>query len=177
MANCYAFFHEYSIDVQDPAMTDEQSSSEFDLKRIVVKDLSFEAPMGHSVHAQDWKPIYSWNLEIRYDRLADKLWEVILSATVTAKLEANIAYLIEAQQAGIVEIAEMEANRLDRILGIEVPKMIFPYLRETLDNVAVKGGFWPINLRPPDFDAMSEGAKSPGASSADGLSPNLMDTA
>ena len=143
-------------------MTDEQSTSEFDLQRCVVKDLSFEAPMGHSVYAQEWKPIYSWNLEIRYNRLADKLWEVILSATVTAKLEANVAYLIEAQQAGVVEMAEVEADRLDRILGIEVPKMIFPYLRETLDNVAVKGGFWPINLRPPDFDVMYQSGKPPG---------------
>jgi len=150
-------------------MTDEQSSREFDLKRIIVKDLSFEAPMGHSIYAQDWKPIYSWNLEIRHVRLADKLWEVILSATVTAKLEANIAFLIEAQQAGTVEIAKMEANRLARVLAIEVPKMIFPYLRETLDNVAVKGGFGPINMRPPDFDVMYESANSPGTSSDDGL--------
>jgi preprotein translocase subunit SecB len=168
-ANWYAFCHEYSIDVQNAAMTDKRSSREFDLLRTVVKELSFEAPMGHSVYAQDWKPIYNWNLEIRNDRLSDKLWEVIVSATVTAKLETNIAFVIEAQQAGIVEIAELEANRLDRILGIELPKMIFPYLRETLDNVAVKGGFWPINLRPPDFEDMYESAKSPGASSADGL--------
>ena len=146
-------------------MTDEQFSIDVDIKRVVVRDLSFETPMGQGVYALDWKPVYSWNMDLSNNRVADNLWEVILAATITAKLETNTAFLLEVQQAGVVEVADLEGDHLRRVLAIETPKLIFPYLRETVDNVAVKGGFPPICLRPPDFDALYESANPPEASS------------
>jgi len=121
--------------------------------------------MGQGVYALDWKPVYSWNMDLRNNRLADNLWEVILEATITATLETNTAFLLEVQQAGVIDVADLEGDRLRRVLAIKMPKLIFPYLRETVDNVAVKGGFPPICLRPPDFDALYESANPPEASS------------
>jgi preprotein translocase subunit SecB len=143
-------------------MTDEQFSKELDVQRIVVKDMSLETPMGQNVYSFAWKPVYVWSMEQHHACLADKLWEVVLSMTVTAKLGTNIAFLIEVQQAGVIKVADLDADSLDRVLAIEAPKLIFPYLRETVDNVAVKGGFSPVCLRVPDFDAIYENAKSTG---------------
>lgn len=139
-------------------MSNNQSTKDFNIKRIVLKDLSFEAPMGQVVFTKDWQPDYDVRLDLRYARLADKLWEVILTATVTAKLENSIAFLIEAQKAGVFKVADLEPESLRRVLTLDAPSLIFPYLRETVDNVAVKGGFPPVGIQPPDFEASYENA-------------------
>jgi preprotein translocase subunit SecB len=149
-------------------MTDEQSSKELLIQHIVIKDLSFETPMGRKVYSLDWQPVYSWTLDLSNDRVADNLWEVILSATITAKLGTGVAYLIETQQAGVVKVVDLEADRLAQVLAVDAPQLIFPYLRETIDNVVVKGGFAPVGLMPPDFNVLFEKAGLPGTSSDGG---------
>ena len=47
----------------------------------------------------------------------------------------------------------LEGKPLNRALATEAPMLIFPYLRETVDNVATKGGFPPVSLQPYDFVA------------------------
>ncbi len=38
------------------------------------------------------------------------------------------------------------------------PNTLFPYVRETLDSLAVRGGFPAIQLAPVNFDALYEEA-------------------
>ncbi|MCP4925981.1 MAG: protein-export chaperone SecB [Gammaproteobacteria bacterium] len=134
-------------------MTDEQFSRNIEIVRIVLKDLSFETPMGQDVFTGDWQPDYSLNLQLRNTQLGDDLWEVILLATVRAKVKAGVAFLIEAHEAGVFKTQGLEGKPLNRALATEAPMLIFPYLRETVDNVATKGGFPPVSLQPYDFVA------------------------
>ena len=38
-------------------------------------------------------------------------------------------------------------------LGVVCPNTLFPYVREALDNLVVRGGFPPLNLAPINFEA------------------------
>ena len=134
-------------------MTDKQFSRNIEIVRIVLKDLSFETPMGQDVFTGDWQPDYSLNLQLRNTQLGDDLWEVILLATVTAKVKAGVAFLIEAHEAGVFKTQGLEGKSLSRALATEAPMLIYPYLRETVDNVAARGGFPPVSLQPYDFEA------------------------
>jgi len=147
-------------------MNDDQTTEAFTLERIVLKDLSFETPLGQAVFDRPWKPDYAIRIDLTSHSLADNLWEVVVKATVTAKQDDDVAFLVEAHQAGVIAVPDMERERLREILMIEAPRMIFPYLRESVDNIAAKGGFPPPGLRPPDFAAWYRGSNPPQPASA-----------
>ena len=65
---------------------------------------------------------------------------------------------MEVQQAGIFFIAGFEGEDLRRILGTEAPNILFPYARESIDSICVKGGFPAVMLAPVNFDAIYQQA-------------------
>lgn len=141
-------------------MPENQSPRKFQIERIVLRDLSFETPLGHDVFTGVWKPDYQLSLDMRNRHLANDAWEVVITATVTAKVEKGIAFAIEAQVSGVFSMPDMDRETLHRALAVEAPNLIYPYLREAVDNVAARGGFPPVNLRLFDFEARYEGLKA-----------------
>ncbi len=149
-------------------MTDEQFSRNIEVERIVLKDLSFETPMGQDVFAGEWRPDYTLQLELRQDNLGEDLWEVVLLATVTATVEAGVAFVIEAHAAGVFKTPGLVGGKSRRhALQIEAPSLIYPYLRETIDSVAIRGGFPPVSLQVYDFEARYKEIEEKLASESD----------
>ena len=64
------------------------------------------------------------------------------------------AFLVEVQQAGIFFASGIEAEPLKQILATVAPNILFPYAREAIDNIVVKGGFPALMLAPVSFDAL-----------------------
>ena len=61
--------------------------------------------------------------------------------TVTAQLEGDmVGFIVEVQQGGLFHIEGVEDGQLAQILGIACPTTLFPYLRESIDGLVVKGG-------------------------------------
>lgn len=136
------------------AVTQEQPSSQFSLQRIYIKDLSFEAPKSPEVFRESWQPDIELNLFTQKRHLNDDFYEVVLGITVTAKTEENVAFIAEIQQAGIFLIQDFDEAALGHALGSFCPSILFPYARETLDSVVVKGSFPALMLAPVNFDAL-----------------------
>ena len=53
-------------------------------------------------------------------------------------------------------------------MGVVCPNVLFPYLRETLDSLLVKGGFPAVQLAPINFDALYSEAMKSKANSGSG---------
>jgi preprotein translocase subunit SecB len=132
----------------------EQAAQQFLVQRLYVKDMSFETPLGAEVFTKQWQPKINVDLNTKNSKLNDDTFEVILTVTLTAKIEEDTAFLIEVQQAGIFLVKGLEDETLRRALGIMAPNLLFPYLREAVDNVVVKGGFPAIGLQPVNFEAL-----------------------
>ena len=99
------------------------------------------------------------DLNTKSDKIDDQgNFEVVLTITITAKVEEQTAFLVEVQQAGIFFITGFEGEDLRRILGTAAPNILFPYARECIDTVCVKGGFPAIMLAPVNFDALYQQA-------------------
>jgi len=130
-------------------MSDQPAEKNFNIERLFLKDLSFETPMGPDVFTGDWDPDYRVKLDLNSRHLTENVWEIVLVATVTAKLGSNTAYLIEAHYGAIVTLAEMDRDLTHRTIAFDVTSIMFPYLREVVDNVAVKGGFPAVCMSPP----------------------------
>ena len=147
----------------------EQVQQQFAIKRIYLKDASFETPMGAEAFTKQWQPKMSVDLSTKSNKVDDDNYEVVLAVTLTASLEEKAALLIEVQQAGIFLVKGVEGEDLKKMLGILAPNMLFPYLREAIDSLAVKGSFPPIALQPVNFEALyrqaAQQAQQPAAGS------------
>ncbi|EAW32983.1 protein-export protein SecB [marine gamma proteobacterium HTCC2143] len=146
----------------------EEVQQQFGVQRIFVKDASFESPMGLAVFGRPWQPKVNVDMNTKSEKVSDDSFEVVLTVTVTANLEEEAALLIEVQQAGVFLIKGLEQENLRQALGIMAPSLLFPYLRETIDSLAVKGGFPPISLQPINFEALYRQAAQQAAQQQQG---------
>ena len=126
----------------------------FNIERIYLKDLSLEIPNAPQVYAERESPKIDINLHNEARGLDTGLYEVVLTATVTAKLKDKTAFLVEVAQAGIFQIRNVPQQELDKVLGVTCGNILFPYLRESISNVVVRGGFPPFLLNHLSFDAL-----------------------
>lgn len=125
------------------------------LERLYLKDASFESPRSPAVFGEAWKPEFQLDVNTRTNRLGDDRFEVVLSATLRARGEGGgTAYIAEIQQAGVFHVAGLADDARQRVLGTLCPGTLFPYVRETVDNLVVKGGFPAVHLAPVNFDAL-----------------------
>jgi preprotein translocase subunit SecB len=139
---------------QQAAGNENQNQPQFALQRIYVKDLSFESPNSPVVFQEQWKPQVNLDLNTSHNKISDNQYEVILSLTVTAKVEEKVAYIVEIQQAGVFMVSGVEGAQLGQMLGAYCPQVLFPYAREAIDGVVNKGSFPALMLAPVNFDAI-----------------------
>jgi len=126
----------------------------FALQRIYLKDLSFESPNAPATFQQEWKPQVNMDLNTANKQLNENQWEVVLTLTINAKVDDKVAFLVEVQQAGIFLIEGLNPQQLAQTLGAFCPNLLFPYARETIDAMVVKGSFPALMLQPVNFDAI-----------------------
>ncbi|MDP2282590.1 MAG: protein-export chaperone SecB, partial [Pseudohongiella sp.] len=105
-------------------------------------------------------PKISFNLNTSNQKLADGVYEVILRMTIEAKQEETVAFLVEVQQAGIFTCDGFNDADLERVLATVCPNILFPYARETIDALVVRGSFPAVMLAPVNFDAVYAQSKS-----------------
>jgi len=146
-------------------MTD-QTQQQFTLQRIYLKDVSFETPQGHEVFRQQWKPRVNLELNTRQTRIDDNNYEVVLTVSVTASIEDKAAFLAEVQQAGIFFVNGLPEAQLRQVLGTVCPNILFPYAREAVDSLVVRGSFPALMLAPVNFDALYQQALQQAQSQA-----------
>lgn len=140
------------------------ANPELTLERFYLKDLSFESPRSPQVFAQPWKPKVHVDLNSRTSTLEEDRYEVALTITVhTRNDEEETGYIVEVQYGGVFRIAGLEEAQLKRVLSTLCPNSLFPYIRETIDSVVVRGGFPALCLAPINFDALYDRAQQENA--------------
>jgi preprotein translocase subunit SecB len=132
----------------------QEETSQFSLQRIYVKDLSFEAPKSPEIFREDWNPNVELDLSTSQRSLEGDFHEVVLTLTVTVKTGEEVAFIAEVQQAGIFLIQGLDDASKAHALGAFCPNILFPYARETLDSLVVRGSFPALMLAPVNFDAL-----------------------
>ena len=149
-------------------MAEEQQAPESRLaiKKIYVKDFSFESPQSPDIFSiTDWSPKTNLNLRSTHTPLDDDRHEVVLTITVEAKEDEKTYFLIELQQAGLFEIVGYKGDELKALAGSFCPNILFPYAREAIAGMIQKGGFPEFVLQPINFDALYMQAQQQAAES------------
>ena len=136
---------------QDPQ---PQQQPSFQIEKIYVKDLSLEIPHAPKVFLEQVQPQLEVQINTGSENFADGYYEVTVTATVTARVGERTLFLAEARQAGIFQLRGMPAEELGPLLGIACPTVVYPYLRETIQDMISRGGFPPVILAPLSFEAL-----------------------
>lgn len=142
----------------EAAAQGNENQPQFALQRIYNKDISFEAPGTPRIFQEKWQPKVSMELNSSHTQLTENQYEVVISLTVTTKLEEKVAYIVEVQQAGVFLIKNVEGAQLGHMLGAYCPNLLFPYARETIDALVTRGSFPALMLAPVNFDVIYQQA-------------------
>ena len=132
----------------------DPNAPQFAPQAVYVKDVSFEAPNGPRVNPNVPNPTINLNLNTSVSDLGNDLKEVVLTVRVEAQAADKTVWLVELQQAGAFGIRNVPAEDTQRLLGIFCPNYLFPYARQVISDLLIKGGFPPFLLPPVNFDAL-----------------------
>ena len=128
----------------------------FQIQRIYLKDLSLEQPNSPQILLEQSQPQVDINLALAAEPVAEGIYEVTVTATVTTKVRDRVLFLVEAKQAGIFELRNIPQEQLQPIIGIACPQIIYPYLRAIVSDLCTRAGFPPVLLSEVNFQAMYE---------------------
>ncbi len=133
----------------------------FNIEKLYVRDLSLEIPNAPGIFLERENPQIDLQLHTQAAGLEEGIFDVTVTVTVTAKLPGKdkVMFLIEAKQAGIFQIRNIPAEEMEMVLAAACPNILYPYLREVVSDVAVRGGFAPVLLNPVNFDVLYQQQK------------------
>ena len=125
------------------------------LQKIYLKDASLEVPKAPQIFTRAWQPQIDVQITTGVQTLSPDQYQVLLSVTVTAKLEQDVAFLAEVQQGGIFQLkGYVEGADRQKALGTECPGTLFPFAREAMADLIQRGGFPQLLLQPVNFEAL-----------------------
>lgn len=136
--------------------TEKNSDPVFQIQRVYLKESSLEQPNSPGILLVQEQPEVNIQLGVEATPVADGVFEVAVTATVHTQIGDKTVFLVEAKQAGIFEIRNMEGDQLSAILGIACPQIVYPYLRSNVADVIQRGGFPPVHMAEINFQAMYE---------------------
>ena len=129
------------------------------IERVYLRDASFESPKAPGVFDSGWNPNVQVDINTRSNRLDSVRHEVVLTLTLKARIEDDVAMIVELQQAGVFRLEGMEDGMRQQALAVACPNILFPYAREAVDALVTKGAFPPFMLAPISFEAIYAEAK------------------
>ena len=139
---------------QETAAAEQSEQRQFALQRIYLKDSSFESPGSPAVFQGEWQPKINFDIKTRNTKMQNDLFEVVLVLTVEATQEDKPAFVVEVHQAGVFTAKDFEEVQLEQLLATICPNILFPYAREVIDSLVVKGSFPALMLAPINFEAL-----------------------
>ncbi len=134
----------------------EQQDPVFQIQRVYLKEASLEQPNSPAILLEQEQPSVDIQLGVEAGQVADGVFEVTVTATVTTKLTDRTVFLVEAKQAGIFEVRNVPQDQMSAILGMACPQIVYPYLRGNVADLITRAGFPPVHLAEINFQAMYE---------------------
>jgi preprotein translocase subunit SecB len=135
-------------------MAEETSSTapSFQVRAQYIKDLSFENPHApQSLIANEVRPNIDVGVDLRATKLQDEIYEVVIQLTARAGANNSSLFLVELAYAGIFYLSNIAEERLESVLLVDCPFVLFPFARRVIADVTRDGGFPPLMLDPIDF--------------------------
>lgn len=120
-----------------------------------LKDFSFENPSILKVAIDpETKPRLDVNVEVHADNISDNTYVVDLQLRADSKYGDTTAIIIEIMYSGIFTVVESDKKELKKLLLIECPRLLYPFVRNMVSNISMESGYPPMILQPIDFNEL-----------------------
>ncbi|MDD2833873.1 MAG: protein-export chaperone SecB [Methylotenera sp.] len=139
----------------------------FSIEKIYLKDASLEIPHAPQIFTERTQPQVGIELSNVAQQIEAGVFEVAIKVTVTSKIADKTVFLVEVTQAGIFQIRNVPEENIAMIVGITCPNILFPYARESISDLTIRGGFQPVLLNPINFEALFAQQQQQQAEQAD----------
>ncbi len=139
--------------VAEPAKRPEQAQGpQMRLLGQYLKDASFESPHAPEVLTKlREQPEMKIDMNTR-NRKVDRGFEVELTMKASCSVDKTQAYVVEVTYAAVVALAEAATDQVKAVLlNVEVPQLLFPYVRALMSDLTGQGSFQPLMMQPLDF--------------------------
>ena len=127
-----------------------------------IKDLSFEIAGAKSYFLLE-KNIKNFlvNFDIKSKKINQSVIEVDTTLYLASKKETSLTPISICFSSLVNFEKEFEKKEMEKIILVEVPKTVYPEIRETLCYLFEKSGFKNVNLQKEiDFEKLYESKKS-----------------
>ncbi|TCJ12889.1 protein-export chaperone SecB [Parasulfuritortus cantonensis] len=126
----------------------------FNIEKIYIKDMSVEVPNAPAIFLEQGQPKIDVQLRNNSEAIENGIYQTVLTAEVTAKINDKTAFVVEVQQAGIFRAQNIPQEALEPMLAVGCPNILFPYLREAVSDAVGRAGFPSLYMQPVNFEAM-----------------------
>lgn len=141
--------------MNETANNPQATAPSFAVRGQYIKDLSFESPHApQSLVQVPQKPSIDINFDLKTQKLQDNFYEVTLLISARAMNEESTLFLVDLAYAGIFALTGIPPDRLEQVVMIDCPFVLFPFARRVVADVTRDGGFPPLMLDPIDFHAL-----------------------
>jgi len=146
-----------------------------------MKDLSFEIPGAPGIFdiLQKQAPDIPLSIDCHVRGLTNNRFEITIRIHIEATIQSETAFILEITYAAVVSIGEIPPAHLHPVLLIEVPRQLFPFVRQIVADTTSSGGFPPLMLQVIDFKDLYErkyAADASGWNDATQTLPNRTET-
>jgi preprotein translocase subunit SecB len=149
-----------------PQQTTTPPQKQLVLQKIYIKDLSYESPKAPEIFRTNATPQTQLNIRSSNVDLGSGNVEVTLTMTIESKDNNSTIFLIEIAQSGVFLIDGYTPQERAVLLGSFCPATLYPFAREAISDIVVKGGFPSLLLQPINFDALFAQASKSAAEQA-----------
>ena len=118
--------------------TASQTQPHFNIEKLYVKDLSVEVPHAPEIFLEREAPRIDLQLNTQHSPVSEGVFDVTVTAIVTAKVKDRVLFLIEAKQAGIFSVRNVPQQEMETVLEVVCPNILYPYLRELVSDSSVR---------------------------------------
>src|SRR5579859_2721703 len=138
------------------------------LSRIYVKDCSFESPRSPDIFNTPMSPDVKVTMRTVNQRVEGDLMEVTLAITADAHVDNRSVFVAEVHQSGLFVISGFDEKEFNAVLASYCPSILFPYAREVISDLVMKGSMPALILQPVNFDTLMMESMAQAAAEAAG---------
>ena len=133
-----------------------------------TKDLSLELPFAPEIFKDMPKqnPNVAIDINIGNRSLEEDVYEVSLTAKINADIADKKLFILELTYAAVATVKVPEEH-LEPVLYIELPRLLFPFVRNIIANNLTEAGLPPMLISPIDFIALYQARKAKEAEKAE----------
>ena len=125
-----------------------------------IKDMSLEIPLAPEIFKEmNQAPNVHVDFGMNNTKLEDGDYNINMTVKMDADLGDKKLFIIELTYSSVIS-ANVPAEYLEPVLYIEVPRLMFPFVRSIISNSLSAAGLPPMLISPVDFVALYNARKA-----------------